>query len=54
MALGSAPTLPAHSVFKEMAWPLRFISQGMIIGFFGEPASPMVEASGMPISMCVA
>src|SRR5688572_22955201 len=26
----------------------------MIIGFFGEPDSPMVDASGMPISMCVA
>src|SRR5688572_29093065 len=54
MALGSAPTLPFHSVFSVMAWPLRFISQGMTIGFFGEPASPMVDASGMPMSMCVA
>ena len=26
----------------------------MIIGFTGDPASPIVEASGMPISMCVA
>jgi hypothetical protein len=26
----------------------------MTIGFFGEPARPMVEASGMPISMWVA
>src|SRR5688572_14623493 len=26
----------------------------MTIGFFGEPRSPMVEASGMPVSMWVA
>src|SRR6478736_4269564 len=26
----------------------------MTIGFLGEPARPMVDASGMPISMCVA
>ena len=26
----------------------------MIIGLTGEPASPIVEASGMPRSMCVA
>ena len=26
----------------------------MTIGFTGEPASPIVDASGMPISMCVA
>jgi hypothetical protein len=26
----------------------------MIIGFFGAPPSPMVEAMGMPVSMCVA
>ena len=26
----------------------------MTIGFTGDPASPIVEASGMPISMCVA
>ena len=37
-----------------MAWPLRFSSHGMIIGFFGEPARPIVEAIGMPSSMCVA
>src|SRR5882724_1031918 len=54
IALGSAPTLPFHSVFKVIAWPLRFISHGMIIGFLGEPASPIVEAMGIPISMCVA
>src|SRR2546425_6061685 len=52
-ALGSSEILPFHSVFNEMAWPFRFNSQGMIIGFFGEPASPMVEAMGMPMSMCV-
>ena len=26
----------------------------MIIGFIGEPSRPMVEAKGMPNSMCVA
>ena len=26
----------------------------MTIGFTGDPASPIVEAIGMPISMCVA
>ncbi len=37
-----------------MDWPLRFISQGMIIGFLGAPPSPIVDAMGMPISMWVA
>src|SRR6478736_10414560 len=54
IAFGSAPTLPFHSDLRVMAWPLRFISHGMTIGFFGEPARPMVEASGMPMSMWVA
>src|SRR6478736_2805208 len=54
IAFASAPTLPFHSVLRVMAWPLRFISHGMTIGFFGEPARPMVDASGMPMSMCVA
>src|SRR5688572_12713013 len=36
-----------------MAWPLRLSSQGMIIGFLGEPSKPMVDASGIPSSMCV-
>ena len=35
-------------------WPLRFSIHGMTIGFFGEPSRPIVEAIGMPISMCVA
>src|SRR4051812_28083004 len=52
-ALGSAPTLPFSSAFSEMAWPLRFMSHGITIGFFGEPRRPMVDPSGMPISMCV-
>lgn len=30
------------------------MSHGMTIGFLGAPARPMVEARGMPISMCVA
>src|SRR4051812_31838959 len=37
-----------------MAWPLRFSSHGITIGFLGEPSRPMVDASGMPISICVA
>src|SRR4249919_919547 len=53
-AFGSPPTLPFHSVFRVMAWPLRFNSQGMIIGFLGEPRRPIVEAMGIPISMWVA
>src|SRR5437868_677458 len=53
-AFGSAPTLPFNSVLRVMAWPLRLRIQGATIGFLGEPARPMVEASGMPISMCVA
>jgi hypothetical protein len=53
-AFGSAATLPLSDALSVMAWPLRFRSQGMIIGFFGEPSRPMVDASGMPSSMCVA
>src|SRR3954469_21602780 len=53
-AFGSACTLPFSAAFSVMAWPLRFIIQGMTIGFFGEPRRPIVEAMGMPISMCVA
>jgi hypothetical protein len=41
-------------LFKVIAWPLRFSSQGMTIGFTGDPARPIVEARGMPINMCVA
>src|SRR4051812_22873312 len=53
-AFGSAPTLPFHSVLTVIAWPFRLSSQGMIIGFFGDPARPMVDAIGIPVSMCVA
>ena len=53
-ALGSAATLPLSSALSVMDWPLRLRIQGMIIGFFGEPSRPMVEAMGMPSSMCVA
>src|SRR5690242_7858133 len=52
-AFGSAPTLPFSSAFRLIDWPLRFIIQGMTIGFFGDPSRPMVEAMGMPVSMCV-
>ena len=53
-AFGSAWTLPFSSALRVIAWPLRFSIQGMTIGFFGEPSRPMVEAIGMPVSMCVA
>src|SRR5258708_29845559 len=53
-ALGSLEIFPFHSALSVMAWPFRLSSQGMIIGFFGEPARPIVEAMGIPISMCVA
>src|SRR6185436_12351852 len=32
----------------------RFSNHGTIIGFFGEPSRPMVDAMGIPSSMCVA
>jgi hypothetical protein len=41
-------------LFSVIAWPLRLSSHGITIGFTGEPARPMVDANGMPISMCVA
>ncbi len=53
-AFGSVCTLPLNAALRVIAWPLRFIIQGMTIGFFGDPSRPMVEAIGMPISMCVA
>src|SRR4029079_15787525 len=37
-----------------MDWPFRLSSQGMTIGFLGEPSRPIVDAMGMPMSMCVA
>ena len=53
-ALGSSLILPFQSALRVMAWPLRLSSQGMIIGFLGEPSRPIVEAMGIPMSMCVA
>src|SRR5687767_12581925 len=53
-ALGSAPTLPLSSALRLIDCPLRLSIQGMIIGLRGEPSRPMVEATGMPVSMCVA
>ena len=41
-------------LFSVMACPLRLSSHGMTIGFFGEPTRPIVDANGMPMSMCVA
>jgi hypothetical protein len=40
-------------LFSVIAWPFRLSSHGMIIGFTGEPARPIVDASGIPRSMCV-
>ena len=37
-----------------IACPLRLSSHGITIGFTGDPASPIVDASGIPMSMCVA
>jgi hypothetical protein len=53
-ALGSAWIFPARSFLRVIDWPLRFISQGTTIGFTGAPASPIVDAIGMPSSMWVA
>jgi hypothetical protein len=51
---GSSAVFPLYLFDKEIACPLRFISHGMIIGFLGDPARPMVEAIGMPNNMWVA
>src|SRR6266480_451109 len=53
-AFGSAATLPFSSALREIDCPLRLSIQGMIIGFFGEPSRPMVDAMGIPVSMWVA
>src|SRR6266571_4315997 len=41
-------------LFSVIACPLRLSSQGITIGFTGDPSRPIVDANGMPISMCVA
>ena len=41
-------------LLSVIAWPLRLSSHGMTMGLTGDPARPIVEANGMPISMCVA
>lgn len=53
-AFGSAATLPLSAFARLMDWPLRLRIHGMTMGIFGAPPSPMVEAMGMPMSMCVA
>ena len=53
-ACGVRDPLRQRSFSSVIAWPLRFRYKGMIIGFTGEPRSPMVDAYGMPRSMCVA
>ena len=39
---------------SEIDCPLRFSIHGITIGFFGDPSRPIVDAIGMPVSMCVA
>src|SRR4030095_12887218 len=46
-------TLPLKPFFTLIDWPLRLRIHGITIGFLGEPSSPIVEAIGMPRSMCV-
>jgi hypothetical protein len=41
-------------LLSVIAWPLRLSIHGTTMGFTGEPARPIVEPSGMPISMWVA
>src|SRR6476660_5605086 len=41
-------------LFKVIACPLRFSSHGITMGFTGDPMRPIVDANGIPISMCVA
>src|SRR5215204_113295 len=41
-------------LLSVIACPLRLRSHGITIGFTGAPASPIVDASGIPINMCVA
>src|SRR4051812_26364602 len=53
-AFGSAATLPLYLVASEIDWPFRFSIHGMTIGFLGDPSRPIVDAIGMPVSMCVA
>src|SRR6185436_13935416 len=40
-------------LLRVIACPLRLSSHGTIIGLTGEPARPIVDANGMPISMWV-
>src|SRR6266540_692821 len=53
-AFGSPAIFFFRSARIVMAWPLRLSSQGMTIGFLGDPRRPSVEAIGIPKSMCVA
>ena len=48
-----APAL-FNLLLSVIACPFRLRSHGITIGFTGDPARPIVEASGIPISMCVA
>ena len=46
--------MPLSSAFSVIACPLRLSIHGITIGFLGAPRSPIVDAIGMPSSMCVA
>ena len=50
-AFGSPATLPFNELAKVIAWPLRLRIHGAIIGFFGAPPRPIVEAMGIPNNM---
>jgi hypothetical protein len=52
-AFGSEPTLPLSSALRLIDCPFRLIIHGITIGFLGDPSRPMVDAMGMPVSMCV-
>src|SRR3954467_9280379 len=53
-AFGSACTFPLKAFDSEIDWPFRLSIHGMTMGFLGEPSRPIVDAMGMPVSMCVA
>ena len=54
MSFGGLHTACFNLLLSVIAWPFRLSIHGMTIGFTGEPSNPIVDAKGMPISMCVA
>jgi hypothetical protein len=47
-SLGVFTPLSRRLFVSVIAWPFRLRHAAMIIGFFGEPRSPSVDAYGMP------